>query len=383
MSEWLSIFIALSVAGTGTLVLSCIITWISKETFAAKFHYWNRRLALLLFLIPVFWISELAFLLEKRKQSNSFLYLSIVGETTFSLTEIFVQSVFTVWLIGVSVTGISFLYVYRDFHKKLQINYVSVPKEHKVWSILEQQRSAMNVRSKINLTYCQANISPILVGILKPTIVLPMYVIPDDELAMIIKHELTHYRRKDLWIKIAMTIATILHWYNPFIYVLQKEINKWSEFSCDEDVAMKMSHVERKKYGKTILNMMQRATQDSSTSFLSTSFANGHIQLKRRLMKMLKVKKGSKPIVVLSTVILIAFCVAGVVSSAFVYKSQPLVTEKSETTILEFGEPSNESPTKGEYSLYSVKLSDESKFRKEEWVKILQQIENGEVILEE
>ncbi|MFJ3388947.1 M56 family metallopeptidase [Lysinibacillus sp. NPDC086135] len=383
MSDWLRIFITLSITGSGVLIFCWFITLISKETFSAKWHYWNRKLALLLFLIPVFWISEMTSLFSIKNQSNSFFYLPIVYEDALCLTEIFVQIVFLVWLIGVIVIGLRFIYLYRNFHQKLQKNCVPVPKEHGVWSILEQQRSAMNLRNTINLTYCQANISPILVGIFKPTIILPMYVIPDDELAMIIKHELTHHKRRDLWVKIAMTIATILHWYNPFIYVLQKEINKWSEFSCDEDIVMNMSQAERKIYAKTILNTMQRATKDSSNAFLSTSFANGQIQLKRRLMRMLKVKKVSKPIVVLSTVILITFCVVGVVSSAFVNKSQPFVTEKSETTILEFGEPSKESPTKGEYSLYSVKLSDESKFRKEEWVKILEQIENGEVILEE
>lgn len=380
MSEWLSIFIALSVAGSGGVVFACLITWISKETFAAKWHYWTRKLALLLFLIPVFLMSELVFLFDKEGQSNSFLYLSIVDESTLALTETFVQIVFTVWLIGVIVTAIWFIYLYQNFYRKLQKNCMPVPKEHEAWSILEQQRSFMKLRDTINLAYCQADISPILVGVLKPTIVLPMYMIPDDELAMVIKHELTHYKKKDLWIKRAMAIATILHWYNPFIYVLQKEVNKWSEFSCDEDVVMKMSRAERKKYGKTILNMMQRTTKNSNITFLSTSFTNGQIYLKRRLMKMLKVKKVTKPIVVLSTTLLLVFAGIGIASSAFAYKNQLLETERNDATF-ESDELAEEDPN-GYYELYSVKLSDESKFRKEDWAKILKQIENGEVLLE-
>lgn len=37
----------------------------------------------------------------------------------------------------------------------------------------------------------------------------------------------------------------------------------------------------------------------------------------------------------------------------------------------------------GYYELISVKMSDESKFSREEWNKILKQIEKGEVILED
>ena len=95
---------------------------------------------------------------------------------------------------------------------------------------------------------------------------------------------------------------------------------------------------------------------------------------------MLKVKSVSKPIVVLSTAVLLAFGIAGF---AFIYKNHPLVSEENKVATLELGEPSKESETKGGYHLYSVKLSDESKFQKEDWVKILEQIENGEVILEE
>lgn len=384
MSESLSVFLALSIAGSGVIVFSCFIKWISKEIFAAKWHYWNRKLALFLFLIPVFWISELTFVVEKENRSNSFWYSTIIYENTLSLTELFVQIVFVVWLIGVIATGLWFLYLYRDFFKKLQVNCVTVPKEHELWSILERQRSDMNLKGTINLAYCQANISPILVGVFKPTIVLPMYDIPNDELDMIIRHELTHYKKKDLWIKRAMLLATILHWYNPFIYVLQREINKWCELACDEDIVIEMSHAERKKYGETILNMVQRATQDSrvkqnsNTTFLSTSFSNGRTHLKRRLINMLKVKKVSKPIVVLSAVMLLALGSISIVSSAFAHKNFPSFSEK---TTLHLGEQPTEN-SNGQYSLYSVKLSDESKFRKGDWAEILKQIESGEVILE-
>lgn len=380
MSEWLSIFVTLSVAGSGIIVFSCLITWISRETFSAKWHYRNRKLALFFFLIPVFWISPL---LKKENQSNSFLHLPIVHENTVFLTDQLVQIVFVVWLLGVVVTSLWFLYFHRSFRQKLQESCVFVSKESIAYELLHKHLKDMKLQAGIEIAFCRMNISPILVGIFKPTIVLPMHEIPYEELDMIIRHELMHLKKKDLWIKRAMLLVTILHWYNPFIYVLQREVNKWCELSCDEDVVMKMSHAERKKYGETILNMMQRAAQDSSMPFLSTSFTSGQINLKRRLMKMLKVKKVSKPIVVLSTAVLLAFGGIGIVSSAFAYKNLPPVSEENFVATIELGEPAKKSEIEGGYHLYSVKLSDEFRFQKEDWAKILKQIENGEVILEE
>jgi len=67
-----------------------------------------------------------------------------------------------------------------------------------------------------------------------------------------------------------------------------------------------------------------------------------------------------------------------------VYTYADGVTEQNDKAIAEHS--SNESKEEedgGYYELVSVKLSDESRFSEEEWKKVLKQIENNEVILEE
>ena len=49
--------------------------------------------------------------------------------------------------------------------------------------------------------------SPMLCGILKPMIVLPDLRLSDSSLMGILSHELTHYHRHDLWLKLACTLA--------------------------------------------------------------------------------------------------------------------------------------------------------------------------------
>lgn len=321
MNDWLNIIITLSIVGSSISILVYSITAISRETLTAKWHYTNRKLALFFFLLPLFLITEVVLLFNTGNQSIQLEPLSFVPSTTVLLTETFVQVIFVVWLIGAVLTGARFWFVHQKLFRELRRNCITVPKEHTVWAILAQQENDMNIKRKVNLAYCQTNISPILVGVFKPTIVLPMHMIQNDELAMILKHELTHDKRKDLWVKRAGIIAIILHWYNPLIYILQKELNKWCELSCDEDVVMKMSYAERKKYGETILNMMQHAKQQQNSPFLASFLTTGQIKLKKRLIRILEVENASKPIVILSIVILLFFGSLGIISSVFAHKS--------------------------------------------------------------
>lgn len=54
-----------------------------------------------------------------------------------------------------------------------------------------------------------------------------------------------------------MLIVSSLHWFNLFVHILCKEIHIWSELSCEEEVVSEMSYAERKRYGETILNMLE------------------------------------------------------------------------------------------------------------------------------
>lgn len=386
MSELLNVLIGLSVAGSGVLVFACFITYISKEKINAKWHYWNRKLSLFLFLIPIFIIPGLFHMFKKESQLIILKNLSFVHQNPEWFTITFVQGVFILWITGVIATSLWFMYWYRRFNKKLKTNLVSIPKESTIQHLLDKNLHDMKLTKNVNIVFCQISISPTLIGIFKPTVVLPMYDIPYDELDMIIKHELTHYKKKDLWIKKVMLLATILHWYNPFVHLLRKEINKWCELSCDEDVVVNMSHAERKRYGETILNTIQRSNQNIIPSFLGASFSTGPVNMKNRLIKILEVKKGSKLIIVLSVTVLLMLGSVGIVSSTLTHAKTPIVSKKinnSELTELELSDVKFKEEMENDHELISIKRSDESKFSEKEWIKILKQVENNEVIFED
>lgn len=72
-----------------------------------------------------------------------------------------------------------------------------------------------------------------LVGFFHPAILLPPVKFAGDELSLILKHELIHFKRHDLWYKALILEATALHWFNPVVYLMAKAAAVQCEISCD------------------------------------------------------------------------------------------------------------------------------------------------------
>ena len=57
--------------------------------------------------------------------------------------------------------------------------------------------------------------TPMLVGLLRPQLILPELELSQEELEWVFSHELTHWRHRDLWIKWLAALAVCVHWFNP------------------------------------------------------------------------------------------------------------------------------------------------------------------------
>ena len=95
--------------------------------------------------------------------------------------------------------------------------------------------------------------SPMLVGLWKPQILLPQAAHGQDQLAFILSHELTHYKRNDLWVKLVLLAARTLHWFNPLVAYLGRQASRDMEFLCDSQVVEGFTKEEKKRYSETLL----------------------------------------------------------------------------------------------------------------------------------
>ncbi len=108
------------------------------------------------------------------------------------------------------------------------------------------------------LLVCQGLRVPMLAGVFRPVILLPPDCMSGEELGFSLLHELTHYRRKDIWRKLLALWVNALHWFNPLMWYMVRMVERDTELACDEDVLRCLSQPDYSAYGQTILSAVAR-----------------------------------------------------------------------------------------------------------------------------
>lgn len=134
--------------------------------------------------------------------------------------------------------------------------------------------------------------APLMVGIFSPLLLLPNIEMSEENLNYILLHELTHYRRHDLWYKWFAMLTNTVHWFNPFTYIISKQIDQECEISCDLSVVANMDEKNKKGYMNTILIFASQTK--TNTKLFTTAMANNKNQIKRRFTMIKDATKKSK-----------------------------------------------------------------------------------------
>ena len=155
--------------------------------------------------------------------------------------------------------------------------------------ILDSLKSKLEIKAQVRLNVCQSISSPMLVGFFHPVILLPPIKIAGDELSLILKHELIHFQRRDLWYKALILAATTLHWFNPVVYLMAKATAVQCEISCDALVLQGADFQQRKQYGETIIGVVRNGAK--LRTVLSTNFYGGKKGMKTRISSIMDTKR--------------------------------------------------------------------------------------------
>lgn len=390
MSKLLELLVSLSVAGSTAVACILLLRLISPGVFSSKWRYAIGKMAIGLYLLPVALVMQwpLPFFIPKQTTTvpipelPSSVHEIQPGLPTVAILELNLSAdvalVFlSIWGTGVFAFAIWQVYCYRRFIKKLQQTRSPVPENSEAAKQLTMMKEVLGMQGNVRLAHSSAVRSPILVGLWRPTIYLPMENLANVDMAMVIHHELIHLKRKDLWIKAITLAASALHWFNPLVYILRKDIHTWSELSCDEEVVKEMSYTERKRYGETLLNVMTGSRGMPARFFASLS-SEGK-QLKRRLTLMLNVKKLKKHTIIMSAAAVIAVGIIGTSTAAWAAKITPKVNTDTNQTIEGIGDSIRYDGV--QFLKYSALTPDEQKFVTEKGIGGLYALEGHERLM--
>ncbi len=335
--------LAMTVAGSVIVILMLLIRPVTAKLFSANWQYRIGKMVIIFFLVPVSLFAEkLAsvfpqlvsqnqysgtspMLVPIAEQKNGLLNAINAVDTTMEqhLTIEVIQVVSTIWLFGAIGFAVWHLYCYRRFMKSLQANSIAAPEDTAV--LLSSCKAALGIRCGVELMQNATIPSPMLVGLLRPMILLPTANMQEINLKLVLTHELMHLKRKDLWVKMLALLAGTVHWFNPLVHVLRKDISTWGELACDEALATKMSLEEKRLYGEAILNTLDNQS-GINTAFCS-SFCESKKYIKRRLTMILNAKKIKKHIAIFAAVAVLAIAGVGTAVSAFAADSKEIVND--------------------------------------------------------
>ncbi len=225
---------------------------------------------------------------------------------------LFIDHIWLAWLIVALGLLIRKITIYQGFIRYINAGLTPVS-DIGLLDRLSIAAKQSGIKKPIELCINPLVSSPLLIGFFHPCIVLPGADIPEKDFRYIILHELTHYKRRDMFYKWLVQITVCLHWFNPFVHLMSREITKACEFSCDEAVLAKIGNGNAQDYGKTLLEAMAAVGKYKENLGAVTLSENKQL-LKERLGAIMKFKKKSTAIRFLTGV----FTLCVILGAAFV-----------------------------------------------------------------
>lgn len=100
---------------------------------------------------------------------------------------------------------------------------------------------------------------PMVSGLFHPRIYLPDADLTDEDWTWVLKHEQTHVKKGDLWIKLLYLVLEGLFFWNPLVPMLEDNLSDLLEFRCDYFVTRNCTDDEKRAYLLAILHVLQHA----------------------------------------------------------------------------------------------------------------------------
>ena len=126
-------------------------------------------------------------------------------------------------------------------------------------AMAEDLTESLGLTRRPEIRICPGVESPMLAGLFRPVILLPEELPEEPVLWFALRHELCHYKRRDIWYKALLLLANILHWYNPLVWLMRAAAGQDVELSCDASTVAGLDSSQRAAYGQAIVSTLGRS----------------------------------------------------------------------------------------------------------------------------
>ena len=257
--------------------------------------YRALTIVLLTYLVPWVWLKRIylnmvkSFIKERSKIEITMITAKIVTEKEDAF---WTQDYKKLLLVSGTWFGVALLILVIKliayFQRRNQL--LQVAKEYKnakAENFLDALCRQVHLNRKPKIFQISSDNDSFTLGIIKPMIFLQEDC-TNKELELILRHEMIHIVRNDLFIKILLEFIGCLYWFNPVVYFFKQRLVAVCESSCDELIVRNYNMEERTIYAKLIVSNMEAAPRRPA---LESSLTGNSKKTKERLVLIMNEKR--------------------------------------------------------------------------------------------
>lgn len=226
------------------------------------------------------------------------------------LTIALADALIALWVTGMAFRAARLLFSERSMRRAVAHN--TLPTDARTRDIYDACCAELDIAHKLPLQSMAGIYSPALTVGLKPMILLPANItdtLTDAQLACALRHELTHYRRRDHLLMLLLRLLICVYWFNPIVWLMKRELMKDMEIACDSAVTARLNGAERREYAMTLLALFSQPCR--ANSVLGMALSSAEKDAERRVRGVFGAHRSKAPVKILAALLsalLLACC---------------------------------------------------------------------------
>lgn len=220
------------------------------------------------------------------------------------------DALIALWVAGMAFRAARLLFSERSMRRAVAHN--TLPTDARTRDIYDACCAELGIAHKLPLQSMAGIYSPALTAGPKPMILLPANItdtLTDAQLACALRHELTHYRRRDHLLMLLLRLLTCVYWFNPIVWLMKRELMKDMEVACDSAVTARLNGAERREYAMTLLALFSQPCR--ANSVLGMALSSAEKDAERRVRGVFGAHRSKAPVKILAALLsalLLACC---------------------------------------------------------------------------
>lgn len=231
------------------IAIGCALMLVFTRRFSSHTRYWiafgSLILAMLVNAVTFYQYQQASTQIILQPVNHSTAISSLTDEKLLSVVQLIsahINHLVVIWLVGFLGYSLKTLLHYRYCQHLKNTHIIATPEQWQ--TIFTTLVDKVGARTDVTLRLSTLAAAPCVIGHFKPVVLLPLAVLMgmnQQQIEMILLHEIAHVRRNDYLLGLLQTTIKILFFFNPFLRWISNQIDKEREHACD-DIAVTISN---------------------------------------------------------------------------------------------------------------------------------------------